>query len=668
MQPVRAWIARVLGPATTPNIPGPAKPSATRRSQPAHARLELESLEDRTLLSGGTGLTGQYFAAANFSQLKVTRTDPTVNFDWGYDQSPTTGVPGDHFSVRWTGYVQPLYSQTYTFYTRSDDGARLFVDGQEIINNWTAHTSTENSGTIRLTAGQKYKIELDFYQNSGDAQIRLAWSSASQAKQVIPTGQLFPSMAAPTANYGPAGKLTASNVTAAAATSYTFTVTYSDSDGVLAGSLRTGNVRVIGPKGFSQLATLEKISQTTNGPSITATYRITPPGGSWDSGDNGTYSIFLLANQVKDVKGNYSAPTLLGSFQVTAPAVDWFTTHLQDTTLRNEVRTLDADHVLSRTDMLTLLRSVEGGGVTSTELTDLKTLLSNSTYLGMPDYVRELTGKIVYGDPANMHYQGHYLGNLFAGSPGTQLEMLIDKWFLGKDHPTALSNTHYVLAQGTLFGSGPTYTDIKQGEVGDCYYLAALGEVVSRNPSAIRGMFIDNGDGTYTVRFYHSGVADYVTVDKYLPVSADGTFAYASFQASASNPANKLWVGLAEKAYAELAESGWSRSSSTANSYNAINLGWEGDAVHQITGRVETYQVISNTSITLTNLVNSFNSGKMIGLDSKPTTSPDVVANHVYVMIGYSSGMFRLYNPWGSIQYMSWSKVAANFEGWSENQ
>jgi hypothetical protein len=620
------------------------------------------------LLSGGTGLTGQYYATQNLTALKVTRTDPTVNFNWGIDQSPVAGVPGDHFSVRWSGWVQPLFSQTYTFYTRTDDGSRLFVNGQEIINDWTAHPLKEDSGSIRLVAGQKYRIEMDYFQNVGGAQAQLSWSSASQVKQIIPTGDLFPNVVTPPTHPAPTAKLTASNVTTDGARSYQFTVTFQDSVGIEVSSLKTGNVRVVGPNGFSQIATLVSIDHNTNGTPRSATYRITPPGGFWDFEDNGTYSIYLQANQVKDVQGRYASASLLGSFQVTAPGTDWFSTHLHNVVIRDEVRSLDADHSLSRSDMLTIFRSVEGGGVTGSELTDLQTLVNNSAYLGMPDYVRDLSHKIVYGDPANAHYQGHGLGNLYVGSSGVQLETLIGKWFLGKDHPSAASNTHYAYAAGSLFGSGPTYSDVVQGQLGDCYFLAGLGEAAFRDVSAVRSMFIDNGDGTFTVRFYDNGSPTYVTVDRYLPANGN-TFWYADFQASLSNPSNKLWVALAEKAYAQLAESGWSRPGSTANAYSSINLGWEGDAVHQIANKSEAFNPIYVTMATELAILNAFNSGRMVAMDTKATTAPDVVANHVYIMVGYNptTHLVSMYNPWGAVQVMTWLKIGQNFQGWSDN-
>ena len=151
----------------------------------------------------GTGLTGSYFNTTNLSGPALTRTDPTVNFEWGASP-PAAGVGADNFSVRWAGQVQPLYSETYRFYTLSDDGVRLWVNGQLLINNWTDHPTTENSSTIALTAGQKYDVKLEYYDHTRNAVAKLLWSSTSQTKQPIPQSQLFGSSPAATpANSAP---------------------------------------------------------------------------------------------------------------------------------------------------------------------------------------------------------------------------------------------------------------------------------------------------------------------------------------------------------------------------------------------------------------------------------------------------------------------------------
>ncbi len=141
-------------------------------------------------LPSGNGLRGEYFDNIDFTNLAFTRTDATVNFNWDLG-SPDPAVESDTFSVRWTGLVQALHSETYTFYTGSDDGVRLYVNNQLIIENYTDHPGTVDSGTINLVAGQLYDIRLEYYENEGYAVAQLAWSSTSQALQIIPQSQLF---------------------------------------------------------------------------------------------------------------------------------------------------------------------------------------------------------------------------------------------------------------------------------------------------------------------------------------------------------------------------------------------------------------------------------------------------------------------------------------------
>ena len=139
---------------------------------------------------GGTGLNGEYYDAINFTQRKLTRTDGTVNFDWA-SGSPDPAIAPETFSVRWTGQVQPQFSETYTFYTRTDDGVRLWVNGALLVDKWIDQGPTEWSGTIALTGGTKYNIQMDYYENGGGAVAQLSWSSPSQTKQIIPQSRLF---------------------------------------------------------------------------------------------------------------------------------------------------------------------------------------------------------------------------------------------------------------------------------------------------------------------------------------------------------------------------------------------------------------------------------------------------------------------------------------------
>ncbi len=147
----------------------------------------------------GAGLGADYFSGTSLTTKVLSRTDATVDFQWG-SAAPASGVPADNFSVRWTGQISPRYSGSTTFYTVSDDGIRLWVNGQLLIDNWTNHGPTENSGSITLTAGQKYDLKLEYYEAAGGATARLLWSSSCETKAAVPQAQLYASAAQPPAD------------------------------------------------------------------------------------------------------------------------------------------------------------------------------------------------------------------------------------------------------------------------------------------------------------------------------------------------------------------------------------------------------------------------------------------------------------------------------------
>lgn len=144
--------------------------------------------------AGGHGLKATYFDNSNLTGALFGRIDPAVNFFWGTG-SPATGIGADSFSARWTGKVVPAYSQTYTFYTQTDDGVRLWVNGQQLINSWQDSflgMVSEKKGVVSLAAGQQYDIKMEYYDKSGNASAKLLWSSPSVPKQIIPSAALIP--------------------------------------------------------------------------------------------------------------------------------------------------------------------------------------------------------------------------------------------------------------------------------------------------------------------------------------------------------------------------------------------------------------------------------------------------------------------------------------------
>lgn len=165
----------------------PRRRERTRQRYPC-----FESLEPRLPLAG-TGLTGQYFHNSDFTGLSQTRTE-AVAFNWG-NGAPVAGVDADTFSVRWTGQIAAQFSELYSFSVLSDEGARVWVDGQLLVNDWTSHLRRFGSGTIALEAGQRYDIRIDYFEGTGAAQIALYWSSASQPFALVPASQLYESPA-----------------------------------------------------------------------------------------------------------------------------------------------------------------------------------------------------------------------------------------------------------------------------------------------------------------------------------------------------------------------------------------------------------------------------------------------------------------------------------------
>lgn len=123
----------------------------------------------------GKGLLGEYFPNRDFSGApKMTRVDPMVNFHWELG-APAPGFPVENFSARWTGKLTPSKSGLYLLAIRSDDGARLFVDGKLAIDNWGEHPPTLKTVQLDLVAGKSYDLRLDYYEYIIGASVELLW-------------------------------------------------------------------------------------------------------------------------------------------------------------------------------------------------------------------------------------------------------------------------------------------------------------------------------------------------------------------------------------------------------------------------------------------------------------------------------------------------------------
>jgi hypothetical protein len=386
--------------------------------------------------------------------------------------------------------------------------------------------------------------------------------------------------------------------------------------------------------------------------------------------------------------GMFTAPSDIGRYTVTARSVSAIGTatavvvantgQLQDAALATLVASLDADGSINRQDMIQILRSVgdDDGEVDAAEFSDLTKILSQASTWNIPGYVQVLAGDVVNGNSANVTFQGLALGNLVAGSPAAKLDMLVDKWFLGADHP-AVTDSSFVYQQtsGWLFRRTPSHYDERQGQIGDCYFISTLGTLADSDPATVRNMFINNGDGTFTVRFYtgtygsihgsdgtvstgftdNVGTADYVTVDRMLPATAAGTLVYANYGAGCTDAGNSLWIPLAEKAYAQWCETGKAGPDRTVqNAYASIDGGWMATANAQVLGHnAADYDMKTAREKALIDALFARKAVTIGTLNwSGPATVYGLHASHAYAVVGYNAptDTFILYNPWGTDQ------------------
>ena len=148
------------------------------------AFVDVDGADD-ILGAWSPGLTGSYYDNEDFTGSPVvTRLDSNINFNFS-SGAPAPGVPIDHFSVRWEGYIYVPADGDWTFYTKTDDGERLTFDGSLVIDTWAPHGATEQSYTAAgLTAGW-YPISYEMHDVTSSASAYLRWQGAGVAKQIV---------------------------------------------------------------------------------------------------------------------------------------------------------------------------------------------------------------------------------------------------------------------------------------------------------------------------------------------------------------------------------------------------------------------------------------------------------------------------------------------------
>ncbi|NIK75422.1 regulation of enolase protein 1 (concanavalin A-like superfamily) [Paenibacillus castaneae] len=143
------------------------------------------------------GLKADYYIAGGppnftYGAFKGTGYDPNLDIS---DLEPAikmfTGQE-DRVGIRWTGYIQPEFTENYTFYITGDNGFRLWIDNKLTIDHWVADWDKEQTSLpVALTAGQKYSIKLEYFEDTGGSNIHMRWSSPSLSKKAVPTEAFY---------------------------------------------------------------------------------------------------------------------------------------------------------------------------------------------------------------------------------------------------------------------------------------------------------------------------------------------------------------------------------------------------------------------------------------------------------------------------------------------
>jgi hypothetical protein len=114
----------------------------------------------------------------------LRRIDRQVNYEQTKETFPGTNMT-DHFYVRWTGRIKIPRDGKYTFFTESDDGSRLWIDGKVAVDNGGLHEMEEKSGEVELKAGD-HDLKLELFENDGDVGCKLSWESPGMPKEILP--------------------------------------------------------------------------------------------------------------------------------------------------------------------------------------------------------------------------------------------------------------------------------------------------------------------------------------------------------------------------------------------------------------------------------------------------------------------------------------------------
>lgn len=277
-----------------------------------------------------------------------------------------------------------------------------------------------------------------------------------------------------------------------------------------------------------------------------------------------------------------------------------------------------------------ILSTKDNNYINRFEILQLNTYISNAD---MADHVRYLSNAVINGHETNDLFAGNSVDiSIFSYNT---VDILIDKWFNGKDLPKWYeSDLNYEKVNGDLFVEGVSPSDAKQGIIGDCYFITALGAVAQNNPSVVENYFFEISDRLWVVRFYDNAlVPHYVTVNDELPFDNNKNSMFAYYGKS-DNTDGELWPALLEKAYVQAGQNRLIRNGN--NSYHNINIGDSSRVILHMIGELPD---------------RTKGATKQEHIDFLNNNTPIVISYnyHTYTFESYNpdTDKFFLRNPWG---------------------
>ena len=135
------------------------------------------------------GLVGSYYSNKDLKKIYRKKMDKKIDFNWGFN-SPLRNWKKDNFSVRWTGLLRVPHEGLYEFYTHADDGVKLWIDNQLLVDDWKIHKETVSHATMTLTEGY-HPIKLEYFDDKRHAVIRLFWKHETSPRATVVTSDFL---------------------------------------------------------------------------------------------------------------------------------------------------------------------------------------------------------------------------------------------------------------------------------------------------------------------------------------------------------------------------------------------------------------------------------------------------------------------------------------------